>query len=279
MAGVHAFLARCLRWRFVAGLPDHLIHRCLLWRPGAANLDRNLDGSFPSWAPAGWVGTIDWSARAYWRRPGYPTSVNRSIYGSGSVFGHLFTEAEIEFVIIRGNASDGNAGDSAEKALCINAWTAPIRDLQLSSVRWNAVDILQHQLYEHCQNLRLRSDRGSNCGMLYGERIAGLPLWRKGNEFNRSYELVALSRFDWTGADVLLPQIQLVNTRETFNFMECYSFFCCDQDKYPFSKRCLINVMLIRWHGNYAERVTVGAMHVLAWKRIQYSVKKKIILR
>ncbi len=46
-------------------------------------------------------------------------------------------------------------------------------------------------------------------------------------------------------------------------------------DEWDDYRECMLNVMLIRWRGEFAERITIGRMHKSAWN--EASPKKKLI--
>ena len=58
ISGIFAIFSSRFGWRFVAGMPSHLMDHALLWR--SASPDRLRNPNFPSWS---WVG---WSSPSHW---------------------------------------------------------------------------------------------------------------------------------------------------------------------------------------------------------------------
>jgi hypothetical protein len=73
-----------------------------------------------------------------------------------------------------------------------------------------------------------------------------------------------------TAANTALDLI-LLSESENFNFRG-YSFdlsatFNVDAYIFPVEEWCALNILLVRWNGDAAERVGVGVLHREAWMR------------
>ena len=104
------------------------------------------------------------------------------------------------------------------------------------------------------------------CGLLFASNLSSNT--RKADV--RHCEFILLSRYHRSAKDFF-------DTEPASKPFTPRYHIICDSGIFPFSPWCLLNVMLIEWKGDWAERLAIGLIHEDAWGSAR-PVKKHIML-
>lgn len=252
ISGIFAVLSSRFGWRFVAGMPSHLLDHALLWRLASPNRLRN--SNFPSWSWAGWTGQSHWNFQNF-IHPLWTESENHNAQ-------LIPLQADIE--ILQEHNSEALSSLDAHDNIRI-----PVLHVNVDSARMSAFEIMP------VEPTRGLSDQipiapykeiwtmdGLRCGILYDFQ----------GDKGGVHKFIALSRSKWT-------QERMVARGRVYG--EHYiSWFghICDDKKLAFSEYCLVNVMLVVTKETETERVGIGLIHNDVW-RIVAKVREHVELR
>lgn len=279
-SGILAVLAQRNGWTFISGHPEEHFELSLLWMSAEKGQPERNHG-FPSWPWAGWNCAITWEL---------------SIRGLPDVIGYRRARSELQDLTTfyqtpkRRIASDGQTHHP--HSFVQQRHAIPEVASRISSNGHIGLDLLDfvapvvsYMKFASIQSSTLGYSKihDSNlnaCGIWYGIKL-GIPLWKRTNTMvleeagdglfgahvqgNDTQEVVALSRF------------QQFEKFWTLDHPPGLYEEIFESKLYPFSVWALINVMLIQWSGDQAERVDIGLMHERAFDDAG-PVKKSIIL-
>jgi hypothetical protein len=112
-------------------------------------------------------------------------------------------------------------------------------------------------------SLKLDSKHITAVQVMQGQQPCGLL-------FERVYSCDA----DCTALDVvLLSENETIKFRE--NSFDFWSSLNIDSSVFPVEDWCTLNILLVRWNGDAAERVAVGVLHREAWMKA--ATERKVI--
>jgi hypothetical protein len=252
ISGIFAVFSNRFGWRFVAGMPSHLMGHALLWRSASPNQPRNPN--FPSWSWAGWTGRSHWSFQSFIDPLGVESEIsNASLIPMLSeietlqehnpeALSSLDTHDNIRISVLQVNVD--SVAMSTFQVIPGNTTRGPSDQIPLAP-------------YEEIWTID-----GLRCGILYdfqGDRRG-------------VHKFIALSRSKWTKEQVV--------GRGRVHGDHFISWFghICDDKNLAFSEYCLVNVMLVMTKDNKTERVGIGFIHNDVW-RVLARVKEDIELR
>ncbi|OCL03431.1 HET-domain-containing protein [Glonium stellatum] len=263
-AGITALWQQAFGWSFSNGLPINMLGYALMWRPvtmisrrSLTSTEGNLYQPFPSWSWAGWSGPVY-----------YETIQNVDVF-----------KLEVEKFEIK----ERNTFLATKVTTTHEKSEADVLEFRSSSatflvssgkgIVFEGLEFRRNELF-----MRIYDEEGRHCGITNGLN----PLWMQGQNAI-PYECVLLSRArDASGG----PQsqyarrckyvqinshheaLEILNTPEAG--MEWPPRMTAGEfDRHIFENRvwCLVNVMIIKRDGDYAERVALGVIHEDAWNK------------
>ena len=295
-SGIISVLQKRFGWRFLSALPEDVFHLSLLWRPMVSSSPRYVNIAetlghpstvFPSWCWTSRIGDMYWDP---WRTDAYAGNAIR-------------LESEIEKFVVRngtgfrnvetkfGNAQTGRsistrlppssalAGvDSIDETALLQERSLPHTQVLYFWAQAVRLDVLSLSFEKTLPDNHPISSRqkmtfynqswlydaaGHHCGTLIG-----IESWPPGPSYEvTKYELLLLSRSHQkvvTEADIKtnlrrLP-LEYPSSQEYYDEMFDTNHFTPTED-------WSMNIMLVEWKGEYAERVAVGQIHADAWER------------
>ena len=294
-SGIISVLQKRFGWRFLSALPEDVFHLALLWRPMMSSSPRDIEQTlehptvlFPSWCWTSRIGDMYWDP---WRMGTYA--------GNG-----IHLQSEIEKFAVRDGTGLRNVETKFDNAKCSSSVSTQLPPSS-SFAEVDSIDepaLLQENvlpntqvLYFWAQAVRLEvlslafekthskednhpiSSRlkrsfynqawlydaaGHHCGTL-----TGIESWspKPPHEISK-HELLLLSRSRQkvvTEADIKasLPHLPLEYPSSQEYYDEIF-----DTHHYTPTEDWSMNIMLVEWKGDYAERVAVGQIHADAWE-------------
>ncbi|KAH7379651.1 heterokaryon incompatibility protein-domain-containing protein [Cadophora sp. MPI-SDFR-AT-0126] len=267
-SGVLAALAQQNQWQFVSGIPEEQFDLGLLWSPDPnQTVERNE--AFASWSWAGWGCTITWQhiPEFWWQAPMIQegrTEIEdlQTFYQTPRrpIARHFHLGAQQQLFDTKGVLSHPSLASRAGSGIDVLSFRA-------EAVSFEGFRAIKHQIKGiKSPVISILDPQGRNCGIHYGE-----PFFTDSADL-RKMELILLSRFrqsktTWEGSRVF----SMAHGIQTI-----YQLVFHDE-AYPFSEWSLLNIMLIQWKGDQAERLNIGLMHERAFNNAG-PVKKNILL-
>ncbi|KAH6646792.1 heterokaryon incompatibility protein-domain-containing protein [Truncatella angustata] len=283
-AGILSAMTESFGWKFAYALPESLFDLALLWRPmfSATMRPRWSSGqseeSFctsPTWCWTSWRGDIFWSP---WRLQSF---AGQEVTLKTEIVSFWVQDSGGLRQIRRGRALDSDAeitGYTAgeqitpESALVFEAKTINIEAYSISEPRidqcalWNG-DKAGINLSDYFRNNMSHSSwiydsSGQHCGTLDAFKLDAEITPCK--NYPR-YDLVLLSRSGQ--GEVTQAAIEHFQDRlpPEYPFNVEYYEEIFDTRHYSYKTDWALNIMLVRWKNNLAERVAIGQMHVDSW--------------
>lgn len=262
ISGVLALISDSHGWNFLAGFPAHLLHLSFLWHPSRGGLlIRN--SAFPSWSWAGWTGATSWwlfncfcadkttkyLARKFQvdERHHEQSVANPAAPSPGIRFRSV--TAPFAALIVRPQAKDAVYKEISRH---IELWTEEVSCFELEDLRCGF-------LYDWWK-------RHERCPWKASSDISG------GEDVLCEYELVALSVCNWN-----FRFIGLQKMLSSSQVRKLQNYVFCDDERLLASRMKFVHVVLIKWQGEWAERVTTGFICEPVWKKIA-GKEKDIVL-
>ncbi|KAH7078937.1 hypothetical protein BKA63DRAFT_601182 [Paraphoma chrysanthemicola] len=278
-AGVEHALANCCHWTFTNGMPENILDFALLWIPltGISRRGPNLSSNsseirYPSWAWAGWVGTVRHNINLFcnadsvsqimsaidefWiQTPETVRRVERKEQLDDSELGSLiFPTSKSSPKNAPGVQQHWSFLPAHPDILCFKSSVVPASCFSIPSETKHAYRMADDYAVEWQHPITNFFDGdGTHCGSLYGAIIENS--WTS----LRDCEFVLISTVrvvDWDRDDP-----------------EWYAAF--DKERYKCTEPCTLNVMLVRRRGEFVERQAVGQIHIDAW--MQAGPEEKLI--
>lgn len=260
-SGILSLFQHRLGGEMISGLPERVLDLALLWihEYGAPQL-RNR--GFPSWSWAGWVGTSSYSSG-----PLFPNHTHR--YGVKLPPAPI--RPQIEGLQIayqtpkRDVQRDLREIEQSDDVMPYSLSDNPVvqRGQDILHFWTQTVESHHFKLSRHLSPpLQIWNAEGIHCGILFDH--PGLDY----NYVSGTSEFVLLSR---------TKRPTETNTRgiKITNSMGQYETIF-DHRKFEQRPWCLMNVMLVQWNEDYAERISLGQIHEDAWA--MESPRKKYIM-
>ncbi|KAF2116525.1 heterokaryon incompatibility protein-domain-containing protein [Lophiotrema nucula] len=257
-SGILAALSHRCGWHYVSGVPEEHLDLGILWSPVFTHRVERNEG-FASWSWAGWHCPISWRLIVQFRMEGVGIPMARTELEDVQTFQQsrrraLFHKQHFE------HRQQSQTSAEVHKHTSPRAEVSKLIDIL--SFRARTISVIGFQLcWESREGITYISDRrGRTCGFCH------VPNDMKGE----TMEWVCLSRFQHSDAtwsnftSYLTLRASILN----IGYLE---------KEYPFSEWSLLNVMLIRWKDEQAERVSIGVIHEEAFNEAG-PVKKHILL-
>lgn len=271
-AGIKAVLNSEFGFNFICGIPEEHLDLCLLWAPSASTgLPQTRNPAFPSWSWAGWIGGSLWAPMH---------SFFEEIH---SVFGSPTLKSEIEELQTT-NENLAKLGPGRFYTCALNAQRRT-RDAGKASVLH--LKRRQGMLYFQAFIVTRSSFPPLDGRLSPFHRELKIPSFTRlkdGNSQRRGVLFESDSSPHMCEADHRHSEFVLLSRyyRESEKMFKCTMFsniynLICDRRIFPFSPWCLLNIMLIEWKGDRAERLAIGLIHEDAWSNA-VPTKKHIIL-
>lgn len=264
-SGILSDFERRSRIPFVCGLPEIPFERALLWAP-LERLERRQaqqgNPIFPTWSWVGWVGKVKWLDVAIsYKAIGQVSTgliplvphgfkvcsegIEHQIGQTVRKRGPLFPRRQTTRVHANQGWSSANLTDPTANVLEFT--TLAVSASQFSFKCISGIDLAWATLtkFTKCQII---DPNGRLCGTLYGD----VP------DVSDSDQLVLLS---WSPA-------RMVDAH--------WSYFGDNRDNY--CEGGLFNAMLIRWNGQFAERLAVAQVHANAFGKAGASAKRVLLV-
>ncbi|KAF2472261.1 HET-domain-containing protein [Lindgomyces ingoldianus] len=252
ISGMFSVFSSRFGWRFVAGMPSHLMSQALLWRSASPTRLRNPN--FPSWSWAGWSGRSHWNFQNFMD----PLWVESEI-GNAPL---IPLQSEIE--ILQGHNPEAPSSLDPQDTI-----RSSVLHLNVDSVQMSTFQILprkpthgQSDYISIAPYEEIWTMDGLRCSILYDFQGGKVGV----------HKFIALSRSRWTKEHVV--------SRGRVYGEHSASWFghICDDGKLEFSEYCLVNVMLVVTKETKTERVGIGLVHNDVWRAVE-RVREHIELR
>lgn len=301
-AGALSALKDAFEWKFTSALPENCLDLALLWRPmSSVRLrPRSLSDQdwtqtackSPSWCWTAWKGDIFWDP---WRLDSYAnksvslkTEVGTFVVKDSGSF-HQITREEShdsDHLTGRGRQLAARCHDidlPSRATLCFEAKTASLDlykilspDLESRCVanagesKSSSTDPLKR--WDLRMTLRIYDDKGHHCGTLYGLS----PSWTLSHDTTQC-ELVLLSRCDQN--EVTQADIETYQDKLPPEYPSAVDYYeeVFDMSYYRYKRWWAMNILLVEWKGNTAQRVAVGRIHADAWYMVRHKVKQIVL--
>lgn len=262
--GIESVLGRAMKTRFWYGIPEIYIDYGLLWtakhaRSKAPERLVRLQ-AFPSWCWAGWNWWVELGD--YFQ----PEGLKREV--SWFLINHDGEAIQMESKDIPGRTPfPQKCNTDAASRLKYRNHDIPVKvrrrsNVDIESPKWRSPDFLaawttvahfwltgktvkpsiRDSSWRDSYNLAILNDQGDWAGSIVMDK-----LWAEENvSKDNSVEFMLMSRSE--------------NNRSGWN-----EAVLCDEDIFVRRSWCMLNVMLIQWSGETAERLGVGVIHEDAW--------------
>ena len=257
----------------VYALPEAILDLALLWTPGDITIQRrkflpsatSQQATLPSWTWAAWEGSVNftlpqniiWSSSP--KRPSLRIEIGMFSIGSRSDFRPVDRQVGLDFiehpVCAPHSPEQSHKHEAGEEVLYF--WTV--------ATQANEFKVLGQQLY-HLQEpmpaTRILDQQGRHCGLLlHYEKVVSIEKWTS----KHVYEFVVLS----TAAFLEPKPGAAVSIRFDINNGIVHEpIFDCRFYRLAEGETGFVNVMLIEWCGDFAERVAIGCIHKEAWANV-----------
>ncbi|PSN66379.1 HET-domain-containing protein [Corynespora cassiicola Philippines] len=251
ISGILAIFSRVFGWRFVAGMPSHLLELSILWRSTSGlkqddHLSRNP--RFPSWSWAGWVGQTSFDHQVLERFAQYHTGKD---YSAGLSFRSELSLSEQQAALL---AHPEGFQESQLYAL----------QIEVSSASITAFQIKPNPLPYNQKGTLLASFDfvwavgGHRCGVVFDFKDDG----------SKKQRIIAISRSEWRKERMVFHGY----SDGTSNY-----HLYCDEEIFQFSEYCFVNVLFIEPKGDVWERVGLGLIHIDAWEAVEKSTENIVL--
>ena len=283
--GVLYAIAESFSWKFASALPEPAFDLALLWRPMFGSVrprliscqgSESLICTSPTWCWTSWQGNLFWDS---WRLQSFAA---QRVSLKTEIASFWIQDVGGLRPIRRGRALQSNIEIISDKPGgykiigCALVFEAKIIDAKAYSISvpqmdkcalWNS-EIAGGGLGAYFCNkmshsLWIYDIAGQHCGTFLG---LGQDEWPTQRKDGLRHEIVLLSRSsqdEVTEAAILHFQdhLPLEYPSEREYYEEIY-----DTRHYRYKNDWALNVMLVRWENDLAERVAVGQMHADTWK-------------
>jgi hypothetical protein len=286
-AAISGILTKNLDGRFIHGLPEAAMDFALLWCPAGPG-SRKVDSEEPSWSWTGWQGSVNYpfdpsncpDVRRLSRKDGDLFKSEITHFSVGTKDSQYCLRREAGAVLRTSYPSHfhapwGSKPVADTNTLRFSAFTIDADcGLDIEQLNYGDQELPCSVLLAGPQNEK------KTCGVLmeFEEALFG-------EHYGGTFEYVLLSRnvrheASKQPATPMIPTYHPPNSSiwngERFLWHEEIEDF--DPEVYAKGPWKMLNIMLIKWHGDYAERVAVGRIHEDEW--MKHSPKKKdIVLR
>ena len=296
--GVLSAMSESFSWKFASALPEPAFDLAILWRPifGAAMRPRRrfsgkesgpLVCKSPTWCWTAWQGNIFWDP---WRLDSFAA---QRISLKTEIASYWFQDFGGLRPIWRGQANDYNVEITDYKpgehttvggVLVFEAKTIETKAYKISEPHmdqcalWNSKmdggGLSSYFCNQMSHSLWIYNDAGQHRGTFSS---LGRDSWPKQGKDGPRHDIVLLSRSSQhkvTQTAILHFQdhLPLEHPSEREYYEEIF-----DTRYYGYKNDWALNVMLVRWENDLAERVAVGQIHADAWKKA-YQKSKLITL-
>ncbi|KAF3009218.1 hypothetical protein E8E14_008061 [Neopestalotiopsis sp. 37M] len=284
-SGIISSLKKLHNWNFACALPESFIDMALLWQPQAGRLTprwtskqrRELCGALPSWCWTAWQGHIYWSP---WRLDSFAGQdvsmkseikcfwisdnttgirqirTNRTSDHDISIVGHVIEERKLlpYSLIFEAKTIDTEAYGVSEPRLK----QTNLRNDEVAGGAKTRADLRRHYKF----SVWIYDVNDQHCGTLHSCDVASK---KKLDEKTHRHDLIMLSRC--TQGQVTAACVQKNQNSLPLEYPSDREYYeeIFDTRHYCYKNEWAINVMLVRWEDGFAERVSVGQMHVDAW--------------
>lgn len=294
--GVLSAIARSFSWNFVSALPEPAFDLALLWRPmfGATMRPRPLSGqkagpmvcTSPTWCWTAWHGDLFWDP---WRLGSFAA---QRVSLKSEVASFWIQDFGRLRPIQRGRAYDSDVEIAGYKSgehttvgctLVFEAKTIDTEAYDISTPQldqcalWNS-EIAGGGLSSYFRNntshsLWIYDVAGQHCGTFSSLELDAWPKQRKDGS---RHDIVLLSRS--SQGEVTQAAITRFEDHPPLEYPSASEYYeeIFDTRYYRYKSDWALNVMLVRWENDSAERVAVGQMHADAWK--EALEKSKLII-
>jgi hypothetical protein len=275
-------------WKFVAGLPIHLIDLSLLWAPSAASPQLHTEhkprAEFPTWSWSGWIGAVDYDllpSRAL-------KSMIEDFYIEDDICSYKIEgrlKLHTQHSKIEQNKAVSSAFETAktspgEKARILHfkasSTSATKFRFQKANCRYYVPDSRMTMDLNYQSTTLILDPEGHSCGMLFGiDEAAVLKSLASDVEFillsaipKSSYEVPRTLKY--AELEIEQPGLRPDGTGRSGHF-EGGIF---DDGVYgttliggSASRWSALNVLLVSRQGESVVRVALGQIHATAWQR------------
>lgn len=282
LSALLAVLRDTLQHPFVSGLPSSLLPLTLLWIPAQkSSVPRRRNNHCSSWSWAGWNGPslyfegplalcLDqyikgrYFLRSAVKQFEISTQTPRRIVHTVQDFASPQPTSEeqhkpqIEPIPIARELlhfwSETACAAQYRFASSTRTLESPFRESSFNGVRLVSANPLM-----------ILDSESQHCGILYESRLAGFQLDRDW----KTYDFVLLSACH----PCCVEDGGCMHALDTGCELFVNGESVLDLERFPVYPWCLLNVMLIQWDGDRAERVAIGQVHKRAWEKAQRQKK------
>lgn len=293
-SGIISALQKRFKWTFLSALPEELIHLGLLRRPMANSSRRfsNISNTTalpsdirPSWCWTAWTGNMYWDP---WRTDSY---AGNGIQIKSEIQSFAIRDAVTLRPIKAAEASSGSSPSSAfsdelrklnealrhksdlsqRLTLCFWAYIVHLTSSSFSLSKPYSKDNNRRRARVSYNQWWINDSTSHHCGTL-----TGITSWPPSSYDITKYDVVLLSRS--YQKVVTEASIKASLDHLPLEYPSSYEYYdeMFDPDHYPLTEDWSMNIMLVEWKGECAERVAIGQIHVNAWKKL--GSERKLVL-
>ncbi|KAF2739703.1 hypothetical protein EJ04DRAFT_519355 [Polyplosphaeria fusca] len=268
---------------FFHGLPERAIDLALLWCP-AGPTTRRKDSEEPSWSWTGWEGQVNFPFD-----PSNCPDLRRLPRSEGELFRSEISEfrvgpPESQYCLRREQ-------DTAMRSTYATHFHAPYGkepNADTNTLRFSAFTINADSGFD-VEQMENHDDRQLACSsLLVNKNTCGILMDFEERLFKPHYAgeyefvLISRNRYHEASKQPNAPTIPTYHPPGTpiwngERFLWLQQIWEHDE-VYPEGPWKMLNVMLIRWHGDYAERVAVGKIHEDEWQKHK-PTRRNIVLK
>ncbi|KAF2188869.1 hypothetical protein K469DRAFT_724234 [Zopfia rhizophila CBS 207.26] len=251
-------------WRFANAIPENMFDLALLWRPTYSIKMRPMELSGPilrrsrldSYANKNVNLKTEVMSFAIKDNAGFRKITSGRIpYLSSKATAQPFTQAST----LESESSDESAGQTA---LLFQASTISLHVHMISSPQLESSASSDSQIFSNSFRNALRCslwiyDRdGHHCGTIQGTNLPWVQ-----SRHTTHCEFVLLSRTDQD--EVTQANIEVYRDNLPLEYHSSSEFYegIFDTGRYRYKRWCALNILLVEWKGDFAERVAVRQMH------------------
>jgi len=270
--------------QFIHGLPEAVFDYSLLWCP-AGHLTKKETNDEPSWSWTAYNGRVNFPFDPTTSPDIYKTPRSEGEWFRSEVVNYHIGPTSAQYTVRREKGSSlrikyppyfhapwGSDSKTQSNTLRFTAATISAEGFSAEQLDHNGKDIPVCHL--------INEDDNKHCGVIMDyESTISQP------SSTGPYEFVLLSRSLWRkpcpenrkpGLNTMHPPGTPIWDGDAFLWDQHVDDF--DAEFFPSGPWSMLNVMLVRWNGEFAERVAVARIHEQAWS--QWSpVRKEIVLR
>ncbi|KAF2503055.1 hypothetical protein BU16DRAFT_27845 [Lophium mytilinum] len=258
-AGISTILKSCYGSPSIAGLPEAILDAALLWVASTPQAPTHRIRSLPSWSWASHHGSVDYlsgplASTLHKNSPPIRSEIGAIVLRTQK---HLHPVSRVYSDLIQklrmDSATTSDVGEIPTpfisrdvETLCFSARVANVDRFHIRAFEWDAGRVLVYSK----GSTSTASPHPTCCGKIWPDNAAAFAEARLVLEPGVRRELV------------LLSSVRVPDMAEHLGLGKHFAVGA-------FAAGVLMNVLLVEWRGDYAERIGVGQVHEGAWEAVE----------